>query len=367
MRSRIAETEQELVLAPYPEGWYFVASRRDLGRAKLIEKTWMGLEVVVWIDEQGNTCVAEAYCPHLGAYLGPDGGGEVCGGRLVCPFHGFEFDASGQCVATPYAPPPRSARLRVFPTHEMLGMIFAWWSPANRQPQWQLPDEAPAQDGWSGIRISKLRFPGHPQETAENSVDLAHLRYVHGYGSVAQPEQVTVEEHKLISRFLFKSERKLGRWTYLTIDVDATATLLGLGYSFVEVREQDIGMDTRLWILPTPIDGELIDLSIVTQVKELRDPKRRVMGLKFLPLGWRAPLLNRFLNVLQRRDVLQDVTIWSRKRYRPLPRLCRSDGEIATYRKYCSQFYPVAEAWQAVETANTAEARHSDNLHLVAD
>ena len=100
--------------SPFPEGWYFVADRREVLKAKLIEKTWMGEDVVIWCDDQGRVCVAEATCPHLGADLAPSAGGRVCNGRLVCPFHGFEFETSGECVATPYANPPKSAWLRVY-------------------------------------------------------------------------------------------------------------------------------------------------------------------------------------------------------------------------------------------------------------
>ena len=39
-------------------------------RAKLIQKTWMGMNIVAWCDENGRVCVAEAYCPHLGSDLG---------------------------------------------------------------------------------------------------------------------------------------------------------------------------------------------------------------------------------------------------------------------------------------------------------
>lgn len=37
-------------------------------------------------------------------------------------------------------------------------------------------------------------------------------------------------------------------------------------------------------------------------------------------------------------DSRQDVALWGRKRYRPRPLLCRSDGEIGLYRRYCEQF-----------------------------
>ncbi len=333
--------------APFPEGWYFLTSRHALLKAKLIQKTWMGENIVVWCDEDGRVCVAEAYCPHLGAHLGPDAGGRVCDGRLVCPFHLFEFDTSGQCVATPFAPAPRAARLQVFETREIAGLIFAWWGIGGREPQWHLPTDEPDQAGWSQLAVWTHRFPGHPQETTENSVDLGHFRTVHGYHSVARIEPVSVEGHYLLSRFNFKTDRSFGGITFLALDLTATTHVHGLGYSFVETREHSIGMDLRVWILATPVDGSLIDLSVVSQIGGIRSPGRLIPGLGLLPPRLRTPVMNKILALMQRRDVLQDVTIWSRKKYRPRPRLCRSDGEIMQYRSYCAQFYsapPLAAA-----------------------
>jgi len=326
--------------SPFPEGWYFVASRQELRKANLIQKTWMGEEIIIWCDDQGRVCVAEAYCPHLGSYLGPDAGGRICDGRLVCPFHGFEFDTIGQCVATPFAAPPRSARLKVYETREICGMVFAWWGINGREPQWQLPDEEPEQVGWCDIDIQTLRFPGHPQETTENAVDMAHLRYVHGYHGVNADYPVLVDGPYLQSRFDFSRTQSIAGLAKITLEVSARAHVYGLGYSFVEGREHSIGLDFRLWVLATPIDGAWIDLSLVGQTGQIRDPNRRMIGLSFLPLDRRAPLFNKIFSFFQRRDVLQDVIIWRRKRYRPRPRLCRSDGEIMTYRSYCAQFYP---------------------------
>ena len=327
-------------LSPFPEGWYFIATRRELMAGKIIQKTWMGEDVVVWSDDDGRVCIADAYCPHLGAYLGPDAGGSLSDGRLVCPFHGFEFDTAGQCVATPYAEPPRTAKLRVYETREMLGMVFAWWGIEGREPQWELPANAPDQEGWTNINVSSQRFPGHPQETTENSVDLAHLRYVHGYHSVDRIGDVSIDGPYLNSKWNFKSVRRIAKTATLTFDITANAHIYGLGYSFVEIRERSIGMDLRLWVLATPVDGDEIDLSLVSQARAIPHPKRFIAGLGFLPAKLRAPIMNRFMAAQQYYDVLQDVIIWRRKKYRPRPRLARSDGEIMPFRFYCAQFYP---------------------------
>ena len=145
----------------FPEGWYFVASRKDLEKAKIVRKTWMGTEIVAWSDEDGRVCVAEAYCPHLGSDLGPSVGGRVRDGRLVCPFHGFEYDTTGQCVATPYAPAPKAARLRVFESREIAG----WSSLVGHRAaatQWHCHRRG-RSEGWSAVHIWVQALPATPR------------------------------------------------------------------------------------------------------------------------------------------------------------------------------------------------------------
>lgn len=246
-------------------------------------------------------------------------------GNLVCPFHGFAYDATGTCVATPYAPPPKATRLDVFATREICGLVFAWWSIDGHPSQWDLPAEPSAGAKWSGLETRTLRFPGHPQETSENSVDLAHLRYVHGYDNVKAVGATTVEGSVLVSSFDFRRRHRIAGAAHITFDVSATAYVHGLGYSFVEVREHTIGMDTRLWVLATPVDGTDIELVLASQVREIRKPKHLIVSLAFLPPTLRTRLTNKILLAIQERDVLQDVTIWGRKNSAlvPLRRLHR--------------------------------------------
>lgn len=57
----------------FPEGWYYVANRKHLLKEKLIRKTWMGEEIIIWCNDAGNICVADAFCPHVGADLAAHG------------------------------------------------------------------------------------------------------------------------------------------------------------------------------------------------------------------------------------------------------------------------------------------------------
>ena len=327
-------------LPPFPEGWYFVTTRESLLGKKLIEKTWLGEEIVAWTDEEGRVCVAGAFCPHLGSHMGPTVGGTVRDGCLVCPFHGFEFDTTGRCVATPNAPAPKAAKLHVYETREILGMVFAWWGSAGRPAQWQLPEEPPAGAEWSRLLSCTLRFRGHPQETTENSVDVEHLGYTHGYDDVEPAPSLSIDGAYLKSCFDFTNVRRtLGLFDVVS-EISVVTHVHGLGFSFVEFHERTIGMDARLWVLSTPVDGTFVEMTLVTQVRRIRRPGRFLAGLGFLPGRLRHGLMSRLLLAEEKRYVMQDVVIWERERYRSPPRLCRADGPIGKYRLYCRQFYP---------------------------
>ena len=157
---------------------------RNLPAGKLVGKQWMGRQVVGWRDGQGRICIADAFCPHLGARLSPETGGVIEDGNLVCPFHGFTYDVAGTCVSTPTAPPTPACRLDLFPVQEVNGFIFAWFDQAAREPRWRLPamDEA----GWTPTSTHLYRIRSHPQETTENTIDLNHLRFLHDFEKVEQ-------------------------------------------------------------------------------------------------------------------------------------------------------------------------------------
>ena len=116
-----------------------------------------------------------------------------------------------------------------------------------------------------------------------------------------------------MSRFDFRSRRRIAGFTAITYDFSVTAYVHGLGYSFVDIRENTIGMDSRLWVLATPVDGTFIDLVLAGQVRDIRKTKRLIAGLGFLPVKLRTSFMNKIWTLMQKRDVLQDVEIWGRK------------------------------------------------------
>ena len=74
--------------------WHKVASADELAEGDLKRVAAAG-SVVVLVRIGDHFCVLDARCPHMG---GPLAEGTIENGRLVCPWHGREYDPlTGHC------------------------------------------------------------------------------------------------------------------------------------------------------------------------------------------------------------------------------------------------------------------------------
>jgi nitrite reductase/ring-hydroxylating ferredoxin subunit len=279
---------------------------------------YAGRDLVVFREEQGAARVFDAHCPHLGAHLGH--GGKVVGGTLRCPFHAWRFDGEGRCVETPYAKRiPPQARVRAYPVCEKNGIVFFWWHPRGEPPRWEIPDVPELRSGeWSAPHKVQFRVRSHAQEMAENVVDPAHFRFVHGTPHVPEME-VAIEGHIFRGwqglTFSTPQGEKLGR-----VDVE------NHGGSFGVTRFTGV-VDTLLVICGAPVEQELQETTIRFSVKTAGgDPEAaRSVGRAFI-----AEVT---------RQYGQDIPIWESKRFLEKPVLCDGDGPIPVLRRYYAQFY----------------------------
>lgn len=107
--------------------WVRIAASADLDRPRpLLPVTLDGRRLVLFRDEQGQLGLIGRHCPHRGA--------DLCYGRLEdnglrCPFHGWHFDRTGQCVEQPAEPEGsrmhEQIRLPMVPVEERDGAIWA--------------------------------------------------------------------------------------------------------------------------------------------------------------------------------------------------------------------------------------------------
>ncbi|MDF0595195.1 Rieske 2Fe-2S domain-containing protein [Psychromarinibacter halotolerans] len=125
----MTETAQPLV-SDYdgnPEAWVEIASSADLDIPRpVIPVTINGTRLVLFRDDEGELGLIGRNCPHRGA--------DLCYGRLEdnglrCPFHGWHFDRTGQCVEQPAEPEGsqmyKAIKVPMVPVIETDGRIFA--------------------------------------------------------------------------------------------------------------------------------------------------------------------------------------------------------------------------------------------------
>jgi phenylpropionate dioxygenase-like ring-hydroxylating dioxygenase large terminal subunit len=249
----------------------------------------------------------------------------VCGERLICPFHKFEYDHQGQCVATPYVGrvPPK-ARTRHLPVRERDGVITVWWDELGRAPTWE--PEPPDMHGWTLPRGRLYELKSHPLSTSENSVDVGHFGTLHGFDRVEIIAPIRTHGPYLTASYEF-GHRIAGVFVRNTF----TVHLWGLGYSLVENRTHGLDLRTRLWIFSTPTHPGHIELRIATAA----------------PIGESSRLGKVFGRVQQQlalrtlsRDVQADFDVWKHRTHLDQPALAPGDGPVGQYRRWAQQFNP---------------------------
>ena len=98
--------------------WYVVLESKQVAD-KPIGVTRLGEKLVFWRGTDSKIHAAFDRCPHRGVALSIAENKE---GVLQCPFHGFEFDGSGNCILIPAngrnGVIPAAMRLNTYPTFE---------------------------------------------------------------------------------------------------------------------------------------------------------------------------------------------------------------------------------------------------------
>ena len=314
---------------PFPNGWFQVAYSDEVAPGAILPLEYFGTELILFRDASGTARVLDAYCPHLGAHLGY--GGRIQDETIVCPFHAWRFDGCGSCVDVPYADKiPPKAQLRAWPVCEVNGLVMVWYHAEGKPPAYELPVlEEYGHDEWTPYERRRWRIKTRHQEMAENAVDSAHFRYLHG--TTNQPvSNAQIDGHlmRVISTTGMQTPRG---------GVDGTVESISWGFGFATVRFTGI-VETLLVAGSTPIDDEYVDVRFAFKVKKL-------------PSGDATSTVGAaFIREIER-QLGQDIPIWENKIYVHPPVLVDGDGPIGLFRRWAKQFYTYPRGSEAAEHA----------------
>ncbi len=141
----------------------------------------LGQDMVLFRDAHGQYALLDRDCPHRGADLSF---GRYEGNGLRCPFHGWKFDTTGQCIETPAEPAGSKLCTRIkqrqYPLLQRSGVLFGWFGPED-----QTPPPFPALDCFVAPDSHTFAFKGlwrcNWLQAFEVGIDPAHTSFLHRF------------------------------------------------------------------------------------------------------------------------------------------------------------------------------------------
>jgi 5,5'-dehydrodivanillate O-demethylase len=177
--------------------WHPIAAAAQLGENPVIPVRILGEDLTLYKSRSGKLGLIGQRCLHRLVDLKYGFPSEDHDEALVCPYHGWAYDRTGQCVAQPAEREGSNfkdkMRIPAYPVKELAGLIFAYLG----------PDPAPELPAWEPMVMEgTLRYieygsiPCNWVQAQENSSDRYHAEWLHGHFSNTRSS--AVESQKMI-------------------------------------------------------------------------------------------------------------------------------------------------------------------------
>jgi phenylpropionate dioxygenase-like ring-hydroxylating dioxygenase large terminal subunit len=196
-----------------------------VGKRPVVPVTLMGERLVLFRDQGGALGLIARHCPHRGA--------DLCYGRLEdnglrCPFHGWHFDVTGQCVEQPAEPEGsrlhENIRATSYPVVEKNGIIWAYMG-VGEPPPFQNLDCFRAPD--SHVFAFKGLWQCNWLQALEVGIDPAHASFLHRFLQDEDPSEGYGKQFRDTADFT---------------DIPMTQVLREFPRPEIQVEETDFGM-----------------------------------------------------------------------------------------------------------------------------
>lgn len=138
----------------------------------------LGERLIAFRDTEGKIGLMDEFCAHRGVSLWFGRNEE---GGLRCPYHGWKYDRTGQCVEVPSEPKSSGfcerIKLKAYPTLELGGVIWTYMGPIELMP------EPPAYE-WTKVPashryLSKRWQQSNYLQAMEGGIDSSHVSFLH--------------------------------------------------------------------------------------------------------------------------------------------------------------------------------------------
>jgi len=139
----------------------------------------LGEALISFRDSNGKIGLLDEFCAHRGVSLW-FGRNEDCG--LRCPYHGWKYDVTGQCVELPSEGPDgpmrKRMKLKSYACLELGGVVWTYMGPPALRPE-------PPGVEWAHVPparryVSKRLQESNYLQAMEGGIDSSHVSFLHG-------------------------------------------------------------------------------------------------------------------------------------------------------------------------------------------
>ena len=171
--------------------WHVVAYAPDLKEDKPMPVRLLEEDLVLW--RVGDKIHAwRDLCVHRGTRLSL---GKIQGETLMCPYHGWTYDETGQCIRFPAHPtqkPPATACAKTYHVREKYNWIWVCLgNPAQDIPPFAQWDDT----SFRKIHCGPYHYNASGPRAIENFLDVAHFPFVHR-GYLGDPEHPEINDYE---------------------------------------------------------------------------------------------------------------------------------------------------------------------------
>lgn len=273
------------------DAWY-VACTSDELRDRPIARTVLGIPIALFRERGGRAAALLDRCPHRNAPLSI---GAVCGDRVECAYHGWQFDAQGICRLVPGLcgeHEGKARRVASFAVVEQDGFVWLFGAPNTEpsEPPYRMTETS--GPGYTNVHRT-VSVNGGLFATLENTLDVTHTAYVHR--GLIRGGRAPVEITAIVSRTAGGVEAEyVGEPSPPGIAVRILAPAGGIvrhidRFILPCIAQVDYWLGDanhfRVTSFCTPVDGENTTIFATISLR-LRIPARLVLPL-LSPIAWR--------------------------------------------------------------------------------
>ena len=188
--------------------WYVIGTKSDFLVNKPVKATIWNKNYVVWRTMNDTYVGLDDACTHKGAALSK---GKICNNNVVCPYHGYEFDADGILTKVPgicFRPSP-IYDLPKYQVVEKNGWVYLNThynktdSPQMNMKENIFEEEEAARND-SAVFL-KMDFNCYSRILSENSLDVMHIGFVHTFGNAKNPRPIEEYPPRLVGPHHYKT------------------------------------------------------------------------------------------------------------------------------------------------------------------